>query len=124
MALVVCGRCQRHVKRGEAVCPFCGAPRSAARLGLGAAVILGTGLCLGGCGTSSDLGGGDASASTDGSSESDSGVQDARHEGSIITDSGYLPYDSGGFAPTDAADVGPVPPYGPVPIYSSVPKVE
>ena len=52
--------------------------------GLGAAVILGAGLCMGGCGTSSDLGGGDASVSIDGSSDRDSGAHDAQHEGPTI----------------------------------------
>jgi hypothetical protein len=126
MALVICGRCQRHVKRGESVCPFCGAPRSAPgglRRGLGAAVVLGAGLCVGGCGTGSDLGNEDSGVWVDGSSDSgsrDSGVRDgqaadARDEQPAVLDAG----DTG----TDI-DAGAVPPYGPVPLYASVPHID
>jgi hypothetical protein len=124
MALLVCGQCRRHVKRGESVCPFCGTPQpSGLRRGLGAAVILGAGLAVSGCGSGTDLGG-DAGASVDGSSDSDAsasdaGVADARDEQPVTL---YGP------APTDAAvdveDGGMVALYAAVPIYSSVPRVE
>jgi hypothetical protein len=118
MALVICGRCQRHVKRGEPVCPFCGTPQpSGLRRSLGAAVILGAGLAVGGCGTGSDLGGDDAGMSVDGSSDSgstDSGIRDGQ-AADARSDAG------------DAAtevDAGAVPPYGPVPAYASVPHID
>jgi hypothetical protein len=116
VALAICGRCQRHVKRGELVCPFCGAPQpSALRRSLGAAVVLGAGLCVGGCGTGSDLGNEDSGVGVDGSSDSgsrDSGVRDGQAADAR---------DDAGDAGTDI-DAGPVPPYGPVPIYASVPQ--
>jgi hypothetical protein len=104
------------------VCPFCGAPRTAPRLGLGTAVILGTGLCLGGCGSGTDLGG-DAGVSTDGSSQSDSGAADARDDQPVML---YGPAPAYGLPPPDASadDAGAVALYAAVPLYASVPKVE
>jgi hypothetical protein len=50
MALVVCGVCQRHVKRADSLCPFCGAtmPREF-RPALGGALVLGVGLAVVSC---------------------------------------------------------------------------
>ena len=125
MRLVVCEQCRRHFRGGESVCPFCGAPRSGPRRGLGTAVILGTGLCLGGCGSGTDLGGGDASVSTDGSSGNDSGVRDARDDQPVML---YGPAPAYGLPPpdasADAADAGAVALYAAVPLYASVPHVE
>jgi hypothetical protein len=51
MALVVCRRCQRHVKRADSVCPFCGAPMpTTLRPALGGALVLGMGLAMASCG--------------------------------------------------------------------------
>jgi hypothetical protein len=51
MALVVCGVCQRHVKRADSVCPFCGASvPTAFRPVLGGALVLGVGLAMASCG--------------------------------------------------------------------------
>jgi hypothetical protein len=123
MALVVCEQCRRHVRHGESVCPFCGALRTPSRLGLGTAVILGAGLCLGGCGSGTDLGGGDAGVSTDGSS--DSGAGDARDELPAVM---YGPAPAYGLPPpdasADAADAGAIALYAAVPLYASVPHVE
>ena len=45
VALVVCQQCQRHVKRADSVCPFCGAPvLTALRAALGRTLALGMGL--------------------------------------------------------------------------------
>jgi hypothetical protein len=51
MALVTCRRCQRHVRREDATCPFCGAPmaRDLGSRAVGAALVLGFGLTLGSC---------------------------------------------------------------------------
>ena len=121
MALVVCSQCRRHVKRGESVCPFCGAPQSAPgglRRGLGAAVFLGAGLAVGGCGSGTDLGGGDAGVAADGSSA------DARDEQPAILYA-PIPYDAGDAGDAGGAeDAGAVALYAAVPIYSSVPHVE
>jgi len=123
MALVICERCRRHVKRGESVCPFCGAPRSSPgglRRSLGAAVVLGAGLAVGGCGINSDLGNEDSGVSVDGSSgdgSTDSGVRDASIRDGQAADARSDAGDAG-------IDAGPVPPYGPVPLYASVPHID
>jgi hypothetical protein len=123
MALVVCGQCRRHVKRGEAVCPFCGTLQpSALRRGLGAAVILGAGLCVGGCGSGTDLGE-DAGVSVDGSSNGDASASDAQ----AADARDEMPVALYGPAPVDAAvpdDAGAVALYAAVPLYASVPRVE
>ena len=50
VALVVCQQCQRHVKRADSVCPFCGAPvLTALRAALGASLVLGMGLAVASC---------------------------------------------------------------------------
>jgi hypothetical protein len=52
MALVVCPRCHRHVRRGECECPFCWAPiRISAGLPRAAitAVVLSTGVAVASC---------------------------------------------------------------------------
>jgi hypothetical protein len=53
MALMVCDVCQRHVKRAESVCPFCGAsmPTGFGPV-LGGALVLGIGLAMVSCSTS------------------------------------------------------------------------
>jgi hypothetical protein len=49
MALVLCRRCQRHIRREDATCPFCGTSMPGELGSLGAAMVLGLGLTLGSC---------------------------------------------------------------------------
>ncbi len=124
MRLVLCDRCQRHVRRGDSICPFCGAPRPASRAGLGAAVILGTGLSVG-CGTGSDLGNqgptaldGSADSSAGDAGQRDGRVTDARDEQPAVA---YGPAPAYGLPPPDR-DAGIVTLYAAVP--APVPKID
>ena len=126
MALVLCRGCQRHVKRGEAVCPFCGTAQSSERVlgrALGSAMLLGVGLAVASCG-------GEFAPEDDAGTTVDSGSvtplygpvpaygppPDAGNSDSGTVDAGT---DAG---KSDAAiDAGPIAAYGPVPMYGPVP---
>jgi hypothetical protein len=55
MKLTLCPSCHRHVRPTEIACPFCDANvEDMSKAGLGAAVVLGLGLAVAGCSSSSD----------------------------------------------------------------------
>jgi hypothetical protein len=55
MNLVVCGACQRHVKRGDSVCPFCGKSLTALlRPAPAGALALGIAVAMASCGNGND----------------------------------------------------------------------
>ena len=122
MDLVLCSACQRHVKKDEKACPFCGAQRRglAAKAGIVAGIALG--LAVAGCENATPL---------YGLPPVDSGVADANmstlygvpdlglDDASIVPLYGPAPVDAGpDAAPTDSGleDASTIALYGPAPI--------
>lgn len=108
MALVICGACDRHLRRGDAVCPFCGAPAVAASVdvrprtrGTRLALLLGGAVAVGAAA---------CSAETTSSSFPDAGASEwdasRREDASGVPLYGLSPMDAG---PGDASpgDTGP-----------------
>lgn len=100
MTLLLCPTCQRHVKPRDPRCPFCGsAMQSTAPFVPSAAVVLGLGIALAGCGSSVEP----------------APVTDAATD--VTADNGpapaYGPPPDTGAA--DTRDVGPIAAYGPPP---------
>ncbi|MBI2388408.1 MAG: hypothetical protein HYV09_02215 [Deltaproteobacteria bacterium] len=101
MTLLLCPTCQRHVKPRDPRCPFCGtAMQSTAPFVPSAAVVLGLGIALAGCGSSIE-----PSPVTDATADvsGDNGPAPA-----------YGPPPDTGRADT-GADMGPIAAYGPPP---------
>jgi hypothetical protein len=98
MVLAVCSRCHRHVLLGATSCPFCGAEALGGSSTLGAAAIaLGVGLAVAGCGGTTAPSGGDGDASL----LADSGA-DVRADHSSSSASGGSRQDAGTSGTLDA----------------------
>jgi hypothetical protein len=122
---VACAACARHVREGEAACPFCGeaipegtaAPRPPARSGpiTRAAILFVGATAAAGCGGSTE--GGNVPlygpAPVDGSFEASNGDGGGEDGGGI--DGGVVLYGPAMVDSSVDADSGPVAAYGPAP---------
>jgi len=119
MSFTLCPSCHRHVKTREPRCPFCkAAVGEAARSPLGTAVVLGLGLAVAGCSSSTTT----PNEGKDASPAVDSGKRDTGTDANMGVMYGPPSFDAGmvDARPKDAGhDANMVVAYGPPDIFDA-----